>query len=96
MTTVNAADVARTIDSLLDRVRGGEAVSISEGGREVARLVPSVEQPAPPPAAAPNDPAWQADRDAWLERRRKAREKMTVLGEPMSELVIRLRREARY
>ena len=96
MTTVNATDVAGTIDSLLDRVRAGEEVSISDGGREVARLVP------PAPAACENPVLErlsieeQADRDAWLEELRLFRESITVMGEPISEAVIRLRREEPY
>ena len=92
MTTVSPAEARETLDALLDRVRAGEAVSIADAGREVARLVPPLETPVEPPP----DPAWQAERDAWLEEVRQSREKITVLGEPMSETVIRLRREARY
>ena len=96
MTTVNATDIAGTIDSLLDRVRAGEEVSISDGGREVARLVPPA---SPPSEATPPDrltAEQQADRDEWLEEVRLLRDSITVTGEPMSELVVRLRREAPY
>ena len=96
MTTVSPAEARDTLDALLDRVRAGEAVSIADAGREVARLVPPLEPPANRPPADPRDPVWQAERDAWLEEVRQSREKITVLGEPMSEAVIRLRREARY
>ena len=92
MTTVSPAEARETLDALLDRVRAGEAVSIADAGREVARLVPPLGPPADPPPAAP--PATQ--REAWIQERRRKREAMTVGGEPISETVIRMRREERY
>lgn len=94
MTTVSTAEASQSLDSLLERVRAGEEVSISDGGREVARLVP-------PKKKRRKMLKWpkretQAEREAWLEDLRKFRESNPVGGEPISEMVIRLRREARY
>ena len=111
MTTVSAPEAARTFDALLARVRAGESVSIADAGREVARLVPArivrptaapttADPPIAPAPARPDPrrmtPEEQADRDAWFEELRQFRESMNVTGEPMSEIVIRARREARY
>lgn len=54
MTTIAADRAKNELDALLDRVEGGEQITITRNGRELARLVPvaSVETPASPQRAA--------------------------------------------
>ena len=95
MTTVSTVEASQSLDSLLERVRAGEEVSISDGGREVARLVPPKEKKAKRRKKDKKRKKHETDAE-WLERLRVAREAVIVGGEPISETVIRLRREARY
>ena len=89
MTTVSTTEAAETFDALLDRVRAGEEIAVADSGEEIARIVPT------PKNARKRKPTAD-DYAAWFEERRQKREAMVIEGEPMSQLVIRMRREARY
>ena len=80
MVPINLKEARRRLSDLVRAAEHGETVTITRRGKVVARLVPPETQPAA--KKAPDLTEFRAS--------------LRVKGKPMSQVVIDMRREARY
>lgn len=84
--TVSVEQMTQNAREFIDRANAGETVAIVSDGAEIARLVPPV---LPQPSAQGGRRVPFPDMSAF-------RASIHLKGEPMSETVIRERREERF
>lgn len=102
MRQVTIEDLSGNLHEFLERAEAGEAIGIVRHGREVARLLPpEIERAQTSDPPAQDGEAHTADGLAQPEPKRlpdltEFRRSIEIRGEPLSETVIRERRESRY
>lgn len=89
MTSVGLRDLREHFSKHFDRVKAGETIVVTEGGREIARIVPSPTDDLRAQLLALVEEGF----GEWGGGKPQPREPLTIKGKPLSETVEELRQE---